>query len=153
MVKDTEPIKDDGLEPLQEASDSDASAAPYEAPNFDYEDDLTDFRDEFGYDPATGDMNDSAYEPYHAEDYGPDSEDGLTADSPVIEMGEDVVREDLKKNKGEKFRKAYKKGKYYTRKKEKECEIILADIRAPKYDQKQLKKKKRNQMDITMRKY
>jgi hypothetical protein len=109
VVKDTEPIKDDGLEPLQEASDSDASAAPYEAPNFDYEDDLTDFRDEFGYDPATGDMNDSAYEPYHAEDYGPDSEDGLTADSPVIEMGEDVVREDLKKNKGEKFRKAYKK--------------------------------------------
>jgi hypothetical protein len=66
-----------------------------------------------------------------------------------------LTKKDKKKQSRElkKSRKAYKKGKYYTRKKVKECEIILADIRAPKYDQKQLKKKKRNQMDITMRKY
>jgi hypothetical protein len=114
VAQDKEPIRDDGLEPSRERSNTSGESSSIDNPAYmdfdvDYEGDLEDFRDQFGYDPATGDMNDSAYEPYYAEDYGPESEDGLTADSPVIEMGGDVIEEGYAESHGGKFKRAYER--------------------------------------------
>lgn len=85
-----------------------------------YEEDLDELRSEFGYDPETGDMNDSQYEPYDAEDFGEGSEDALVADNPFLSLeetdgsGSDVegVMEkaaDMKSTHGGEFKRQYGK--------------------------------------------